>query len=252
VSNQMKNTWHVKSLPALLVLCITTAQADFVGLNIGASHWAPELTGSFSSLGTPIDIVDTLGIDDPSQSSMVLTLEHPIPVLPNIRYQGYDLDSRGSKILSNDVDFNGTNFTSGTSVTSTFDLSHDDIVLYYEILDNWINLDFGLDLKRFEGEVSLSGSTTTSVLVDETVPLLYISARFDLPFTGFYVGADINSLSIGDSSAEDSTIMLGYESGSGLGLEGGIKKFSLELDDVNSLNTNLEYDGIYLNGYFHF
>ena len=30
------------------------------------------------------------------------------------------------------------------------------------------------------------------------------------------------------------------------------EKFSLELDDANNLNTNLEYDGVYLNGYFRF
>jgi len=179
-----------------------------------------------------------------------LILEHPIPLLPNIKYQSFELDSSGSNDQSG-FTFNDTVFPAGV-VNSTFDLSHDDIVLYYEVLDNWVSLDFGLDLKRFDGEVALSGTNTTSVVVDETIPLLYLSARFDLPFTGFYIGADINSLSIGDSSAEDSTFMLGYESGSGLGIEGGIKKFSLELDDVNNLNTNLEYDGIYLNGYFHF
>ena len=250
----MKLAWKMLLLTGILLSGLTTARADFVGLNIGASHWAPDLSGSFNSLNSStIDLVGDLGLDDTSQSSLVLTLEHPIPVLPNIRYQGFELDSRGTSTPSGPLNFEGQSY-SGT-VTSTFDLSHDDIVLYYELLDNWVNLDFGLDLKRFDGEVGLSdnsGTTPASVLIDETVPLLYISARFDLPFTGFYVGADINSVNLGDSSAEDSTIMLGYESGSGLGLEGGIKKFSLELDDVNNLNTNLEYDGIYLNGYFHF
>ena len=53
-------------------------------------------------------------------------------------------------------------------------------------------------------------------------------------------------------TAEDSTIMLGYESRNGPGMEGGIKYFSLELDDVNNLDTNLKYDGIYFNGYYNF
>ena len=228
-------------------------QADFVGLNIGASHWTPELSGSFNSgSSSSIDLVDDLGLDDDSQSSMVLILEHPIPILPNIKYQGFDLDSNGRKTLDSDLSFNGESFNTGNQVTSSFDLSHDDIVLYYQLLDNWINLDLGVDLKRFDGEVELSGDTTTRVNVDETIPLLYLSARFDLPFTGFYVGADINSLSIGDSSVEDSTIKLGYESGSGLGVEGGLKTFSLELDDVNNLDTDLKYDGLFLNGFFHF
>ena len=91
-----------------------------------------------------------------------------------------------------------------------------------------------------------------TIIIDEIIPLLYLSARFDLPFTGFYIGADINNLSTGDNTIEDTTIMLGYESGSGLGIEGGIKRFSLELDDADNLNTNLEYDGVYLNGYIHF
>ena len=46
--------------------------------------------------------------------------------------------------------------------------------------------------------------------------------------------------------------MIGYESKIGLGIEGGFKTFTLDLEDVNTLNTNLEYDGLFLNGYFHF
>ena len=64
--------------------------------------------------------------------------------------------------------------------------------------------------------------------------------------------ANIQRLSVGDNSAEDATVMIGYESKMGLGLEGGYKTFTLELDDASNLNTNLEYDGLYLNGYFHF
>ncbi|MBT3204878.1 MAG: hypothetical protein HN349_11235 [Gammaproteobacteria bacterium] len=82
--------------------------------------------------------------------------------------------------------------------------------------------------------------------------MIYLSARFDLPLTGFYVGANIQQLSIGDNSAEDTTLMVGYESSAGIGIEGGIKTFSLELNDASDLNTNLEYDGLFLNGYFHF
>ncbi len=250
----MKTTWNMLTLSGLILLCATTARADFVGLNIGASNWAPDLSGTFGGISdpSPIDLNSDLGIDNPSQTSLVLTLEHPIPFLPNIKYQEFDLGTTGSNNPGG-LDFNGTTFPG--AINSTFDLSHDNIVLYYELLDNWVNLDFGLDLKIFDGEVELTdgGALTETVLVDDTLPLFYISARFDLPFSGFYIGADINNnFNTGDGNAEDSSIMLGYESGSGLGLEGGIKKFSIELDDINNLNANLEYDGIYFNGYFHF
>ena len=35
-------------------------------------------------------------------------------------------------------------------------------------------------------------------------------------------------------------------------MEGGYRYFSLDLDDVDNLDTDLEYDGIYFNGYFQF
>jgi len=247
----MKTTWNVIALQALLIFCVSGARAEFVGLNIGANHWTPDLTGSFGSVGDPqIDLMTDLGLDEPAPTNLVLILEHPIPLLPNVKYRSFDLDSSGSNDTS--LTFNGTSF-SGT-INSTFDLSHDDIVLYYEVLDNWVSLDLGLDFKVFDGEVELSDLNSTElVLIDETVPLFYISARFDLPFSGFYIGADINNnFNSGDGNAEDSSIMLGYESGNGLGIEGGIKKFSLELNDINNINADLEYDGIYLNGYFRF
>lgn len=253
----MNATRRCSLMLVLLWLATGTARAEFIGLNIGASQWNPSLSGSFNSRQDDrIDLVDDLDVDNPSKASMVLILEHPIPVLPNIRYQGFDLDTSGTSTLGSDLNFNGTTFNSGNQVRSTFDLSHDDIVLYYELLNNWVNFDMGVDLKRFDGEVSLTGASSTSVEVDETIPLLYLSARFDLPQPGFYIGAKLNSnildLGLSNSNAEDSTIMLGYESGKGLGVEGGYKYFSLELDDIDSLDTDLKYDGIYLNGYYNF
>jgi outer membrane protein len=150
------------------------------------------------------------------------------------------------------VTFNNQAFSG--NIQSNLDLSHNDIVLYYELLDNWINIDLGLDLKMFDGKVSISDNSNNneSIEVDETIPMLYLSARVDLPLTGFYVGANIQQLSIGDNSSEDSSLLIGYESKIGLGIEGGIKTFSIDLEDAKDLNTNLEYDGLFLNGYYHF
>ena len=246
----MKSTRFKLAFIALISMQTTLVSADFVGFNIGINHWSPELTGNFNSgNNATIDLKNDLGVNDPSQTSLILILEHPIPLLPNIKYQNIDLETSGSKTLNRNIQFNGQSFSSGSQITSTFDLSHDDIKLYYEVLDNWINLDLGLDLKRFNGRVGISGN---NIAVDETVPLLYISARFDLPFTGFYAGADLNHLSSGDNSANDSTLLIGYESSIGLGIEGGLKTFSIDLDNADNIDTNVEYEGLYLNGFFHF
>jgi len=253
----MNRTRSVFAITAILWLAIGTAEAEFIGLDIGASRWTPGLNNGYKNPeSSSIDLVDDLELEDPSQSSMVLILEHPIKMLPNIKYRGYELDSSNRLTLDSNINFNGQTFTSGNEVTSTYDLSHDDVVLYYQLLNNRLNLDLGVDLKSFDGEVSLNGATSTSVEVDETIPLLYLSARYDLPNSGFYVGANINAniidLGLSESSAQDSTIMLGYDSGSGLGVEGGYKSFSLDLDDVDNLDDDLQYDGVFLNGYINF
>lgn len=229
--------------------------ADFVGLNIGTNHWAPDVSGSFSSTTANSDTIslsNDLGYTDHSSTSLNISFEHPLPLIPNVKYSGSDLNASSTASTGNTLTFDGQGYTG--NVSSTLDLSHNDIVLYYELLDNWINLDLGLDLKVFDGKVSVSDGIrpTSTIDVDETIPMLYLSARFDLPLTGFYVGANIQQLSVGDNSSEDSTLMVGYESKVGLGIEGGIKTFTIDLEDANDLNTNLEYDGLYLNGYFHF
>lgn len=244
-------------MPALLWGFVGGAQADFVGLDIGANQWRPALNDPFgSNPDDRIDLVDDLDVGNPTKPSMVLILEHPIAALPNIRYQGFDLGTSGISTLDSDINFNGETFASGNQVRSTFELSHDDIVLYYQLGNSRLDLDLGVDLKRFDGEVSLSGATSTSVEVDETIPLLYLSARYTLPNSRIYFGAKLNAsfidLGLSDSSAEDSTIMLGYDSGNGLGVEGGYKYFSLELNDIDALDTDLKYDGLYLNGYYNF
>lgn len=253
----MNRTRSVFAITAILWLAIGTAEAEFIGLDIGASRWVPGQNNSYKHPDSgSIDLVDDLELEDPSQSSMVLILEHPIKMLPNIKYRGNELDSSNRFTLDSNINVNGQMFTSGNEVTSTYDLSHNDVVLYYQLLNNRLNLDLGVDLKSFDGEVSLNGATSTSVEVDETIPLLYLSARYDLPNSGFYVGANINAniidLGLSESSAQDSTIMLGYDSGSGLGVEGGYKSFSLDLDDIDSLDNDLQYDGVFLNGYFNF
>jgi len=251
----MSNTGIVFAMSACLWLTIGTAEADFVGLNIGAHTNQSAHTINRNSASS-IDLVDDLNVNNPAQTSMVLILEHPISVLPNIRYQGYNLYSSESSGVNPEANNNGSAAIAGITTTTSFDLNHEDIVLYYQLLNNWIDLDMGVDLKRFDGQVSQAGTTGSSIDVDETITLLYLSARVDLPVNGLYVGANITAdvidLGLSQSTAQDSTIMLGYESGTGLGIEGGIKSFSVELNDSDSLNTNLEYDGLFLNGYFNF
>lgn len=234
-----------------LVQVPAAVAAEFIGLNLRSGQLPSTYNGYAADSG--IELVDDLDAESPSQSSMLLILEHPISALPNLRYQGPVSESQGGQ-SGNRI---GPAPAGADDTTTSFQLSQDDIVLYYQLPGSQLDVNLGVDLKRFAGEVSMAGpDTTTRVDVDETIPLMYLSARYDLSNSGFYVGANINAniidLGLSKSSAQDSTIMLGYDSGTGLGVEGGYKSFSLNLDKIDSLDSNFEYDGLYLNGYFNF
>jgi len=230
---------------------IGIAEAEFIGLNIDGYSAQPAQSHYSSS----IDLVDDLDVENPEETSMVLILEHPIAVLPNIRYQSYNMDSSGNRSTNPDFSFNQGSPGFGNDSNGSYNLASNDIVLYYQLLNNWMDLDMGVDLKRLDGQVSQAGPGN-SIDVDETIPLLHLSARVDLPINGLYVGADINSnfvnLGISESGAQDSTIMLGFENGTGLGIAGGIKSFSLDLNNSDDAKTDIGYDGLFVNGYFNF
>jgi outer membrane protein len=251
MSLSMSITRTVFAISACYWLMIGAAEAEFIGLNI-ESHSA-QTAQSFNS--SSIDLVDDLDVDNPAQTSMVLILEHPISALPNIRYQSYNMDSSNSLSINPEFGLSRGSPGVGGDSNASYDLAYNDLVLYYQLLNNWMDLDMGVDLKRLDGQVSQAGQGS-SIDIDETIPLFHLSARVDLPINGLYVGANINTsiinLGISESGAQDSTIMLGFENGTGLGIAGGIKSFSLELNNSNDANTDLGYDGLFVNGYLNF
>jgi len=248
----MSITRTVFAISACYWLMIGAAEAEFIGLNIARD--SAQSAQSFNS--SSIDLVDDLDVDNPAQTSMVLILEHPISALPNIRYQSYSMDSSDRLSINPEFGFNQGSLGVGGDSNTSYDLAYNNLVLYYQLLNNWMDLDMGVDLKRLDGQVSQSGPGNNSIDIDETIPLFHLSARVDLPINGLYVGANINTsilnLGISESGAQDSTIMLGFENGTGLGIAGGIKTFSLELDNSNDSNTDLGYDGLFVNGYLNF
>jgi len=246
----------IAALVVLILLTSAPLRADFVGLQIGTSSWTPDYSGSFaldgSASGTDIDIEDDLGFDDESHSSLWIKIEHPVPVLPNIRIVSSDLDASASNTLTRDIIYDDETFSASTDVDTRFDMSNTEFTLYYELLDNWINLDAGMSVRRYDGVSRIRTSTSSAEEdLDFTVPLLYLDARIDLPFTGFFVDSTLNSISVDDSSITETMVGVGYESDFGLGGRLGYRSLDLEFDE-DDLDVDLEFEGTYLNLFYHF
>jgi outer membrane protein len=224
---------------SLLISCTLAAlpsvsQADTIlGLYLGASHWQTGLSGSLNEQGNASsDVEDDFGIDDEGNNFIYAALEHPIPLVPNIKLQQTSLDAAGS---------NGSNV----------DFSHTDATLYYEILDNWVSLDIGLTARTFNGAVTFP-SSTDELELSATMPMLYAKAQFDLPFTGLSAGVEGNLIGYSGNNLKDLNARINYEAFMGLGIAVGYRVFTLELDDIDDLNSDLTLDGFYAGLTYHF
>lgn len=241
----MKKT--LVSMVAALSLISGTAQADFLGLYVGTGMWKHDPSGDFSSTNVSdslIDLENDLGMSSENEAYMYAAFEHPIPLVPNVRIETTALTHDGT---AGSVTFNGAT----VSGASTVSLDSMDTILYWRILDNWVNVDLGITLRKFDGEFTIGGVTGESLTISESIPMVYAAAQFDLPFTGLSVGADYNHTGLDHNSLDDIRIRLLYEMGM-IGFEGGIRTTSIKLDDVDGVNADMEFDGLFLGVFLHF
>ena len=84
-----------KRLIALAILAASASvatQADIVGATAGAYMWKQSWEGDVKAGSQSVDMNKDLGYDDETGKSFYVALEHPVPVIPNIRLQHTDLD----------------------------------------------------------------------------------------------------------------------------------------------------------------
>ncbi len=234
-----------------------SASADFVGVYLGAGVFNSEFSGDFRdedrAASLDIDLEDDLGLEKEQGEYFYAAFEHPVPLIPNIRVARTQLEQDATSRINRQIEFNGQQFAANTVVKSSIDLSHTDGTLYYEFLDNWVNLDLGVTARRFDGKIELEADTgqTAQEELDYTIPLVYGKAQFDLPFTGTYISAEGNWIGYSGNSFLDSIIRIGYEAKLGLGFEAGVRTISVELDDQDGLTADLELSGVFVAARWH-
>jgi outer membrane protein len=248
MTHKIKNYHSVAGL--VLAMMSTAGQADTIlGVYAGIGSWNAGTDGVFASQGDNIDIAGDLGFDSDQQNFFYAALEHPIPVIPNLKISQTALDNDSTNQVSSGFIFEGEAFNQNDLVDTTLDLTHTDFTAYYEVLDNWISLDIGLTARHFDGEASLTANgNNEQVDVEAWVPLGYVKAQFDLPLTGFYAGGEANAITFDDNGITDYTLRIGYESIFRFGAELGYRKLKLELDDTDDedFTSDITIDGVYI------
>jgi outer membrane protein len=214
----MNKRW---SLPLLLSLLSFGAHADTLGFVVGAGSWGQSASGS---LAAP-PVASTSFTDGASSTFTWASIEHPIPLLPNFKYVNLPVSASNA---------------GGDSLT----LNQTDMIFYYEVLDNWISVDAGLNLKSIDGSITASSVTQTFKPI---VPMAYVKGAVEIPATNVTVGAEISSL----SGFTDMDYYVSYESSIGVGVQVGqrTQKIAFNVSDVSS---DITLGGTYMAVFYHF
>ncbi|MBR9870060.1 MAG: TIGR04219 family outer membrane beta-barrel protein [Gammaproteobacteria bacterium] len=213
-----------------LVLAAPLASADVVGAGASVSYWNSDFSGDVVNKGDVVDIEKDLNMSSDGNANFTANFEHPIPVLPNVRLNYTDISQSGRGKIGPSKFGDIVN----ADVNSELDIEQLDATFYYEVLDNWVNLDLGLTVRKFDGELIVRDTRgfydVSETKVDAVLPLGYASVRFDLPFTGVSVGGEGNVISYSGDSLYDVNVY-GQFDVAVLRLRAGYREMAIDYED---------------------
>ena len=236
----------------LLATLTTTplfASADIAGLYAGGGVWQSNPAGTLGN--TSISLDNSLNFDEENSNYLFIALEHPIPLLPNLRLSRTDLEWAGQGTVPAGTSLDEVVFPIDQAVAADLDLSHTEITFYYEVLDNIVDLDLGLTARIFDGEASLIGASQQErVELDAVIPMLYGKAGIDLPFSGLSAAVSGNWINVNDFHLIDWSAELNYDFSIAPTLEAGLsigyRSMLIEIDDQDELQSDAEFDGLFV------
>jgi outer membrane protein len=251
----------LKKLTLTVLLTISTLYADtIIGGEVSLGIYSHSPSGSasyappFITSDTTVDVEDDFGWSDEQDTVFKAYFEHPVPLFPNMRITYSNLSHSGQGTVDgfswgDIIDIDG-------EIETSAEMKMYDLTLYYELLDNWVEIDAGVTFRYFDGNIAVntlakfsSFSTSVSSEVtnfDEYIPMLYGKTRFNIPTTDISLQFEGNAISYNDTTFYDYELSARYTFSMGLGIEGGYKTIHLESEAlVDGLILDMDLSGPY-------
>ncbi|HRH76386.1 MAG TPA: TIGR04219 family outer membrane beta-barrel protein [Cellvibrionaceae bacterium] len=262
---------HTLLVPLLVTTAFTLAQtthADTLGLRAGVEYWNADLSGEAQSqtarikkTGKPVKF-DEWQFYGETYNSVWVNFEHPVPLVPNIRMTYTNIENAKSRTVRYGTP--ALYYYRQESVALTFD--NIDFTFYYEVLDNWINLDVGLTARSLNGDFEALSLTTGKIQIteptqdrtklNEVVPMLYLNGRINIPFVdGLYVQSVFNGATLKGNTLYDADVRVGYDLdlvALDIGIYGGYRRMALKSTDLGNLYADAYMDGLIAGLEVHF
>ncbi len=226
--------------------------APGVDVNARAYGWEAQPSGTFSTTtgnDTSVDVEDDLDFDSNRNNVFSVAVEHPVPLVPNVRVAAAGISDEQDSTLTRKITYNNQPFSASSDIASEYQLDYTEATLYYAPWEIVAKPEFGLTARRLDVKFAIESrgsGTSESVEATQTLPMLHAGVRGDLPLTGFYAQGQVDAVSYDGNSLTDARAALGWRSDFNLGLELGYRQMDLTLDDVSDIDAEFDLGGPFL------
>ena len=254
-----------KNLTLALLLSVSSLYADTLGGEISLGMYSHSPSGSasytlpFELSNTAVDVEDDMGWDTEEDIMFKAYFEHFVPLVPNIKIAYTNLSHSGQGTVD-EFSWGGIIGLNG-EIDTSLELQMYDLTLYYELLDNVVELDGGLTLRYIDGNIAVNttsnfdlpvlSSLSAELLSESTdfdlwIPMLYGKAKFNMPYTDISLQLEGNVISYDETTFYDYELSVRYTVAMGLGFEAGYKAIYLDSKDLyTGLVLDLDSAGPY-------
>lgn len=209
---------------ALLALCLgvtAASAATILGFGAEVDYYAPSASGDFKYKTTSTNFAS----DKESAYQIGLYLEHPVPMLPNLRID-----------YTPDTSFSGSDSVLGTNKVTFNQL---DITPYYEILDNIVDLDVGVSFKVLDGKIE----GTVNENFNQVIPMGYVGAAVSIPAMPISFSGSVKYIGFSGDSLTDARVKAVWNVLAGLQAQAGYRYESIEVNDRFDIKSNVAFKG---------
>jgi len=206
---------------ATLVCGVSFASADVLSFSAGVGIWQENIDGYVKN-GDTINYFNNpsaerdgnsntgnLGLKDKSNPFFWAKIIHPIPILPNIKFQytkyhstGHSNYVAGNVKIFDDVRIN----TALTNADTKMDINSYDITAFYEFNPFFADIEVGAGADIWDGKTKIYDNTSDKEIVNQSfsVILPYVYGHIEtMKIFGFSALADIKWAKAGDNHHYD-------------------------------------------------
>ena len=243
---------------ALVLASGNAAALPLIDFWAGAYSWNTTYSGDVSANPLDLSLENTLQLEDSNNNVVWAAFEHPIPVVPNVQIRQTTLETTGMGSITEEFTFGGETYSASESLNSNINLNHTDLTLYWGLPLPIVTVDFGLNIRQFDGELTINDGST---VLDAPIPMLFARVGGYLPFTGLSLMAEANYIGVGETNHMDVQVVARYTLPIipvlDVNIEAGYRAFQLNIDPTdfggssNDLNADIDMSGVFVGISFH-